>query len=256
MGTIGADIDFTLHPDFMKVRAREHQCTIRSSRLLTPTVFELAFDTQEPLDFVAGQFISVIIPGAGPNGRDLRRAYSIASNPETLPIALCIKIVADGPGTQYLYRLKEGSSFRALAPYGDFVYQANPQRYACFVATGTGIAPFASIITSEQYQQTPPLSGQCFLGVRTVDELLYVDTLNAIFGHRFVPAVSQAPAEDPWSGYRGRVTDYLKTHGISTAWDQTDFYLCGHGGMIQEVKNYLFAQGVQKSAVFQEVYYK
>ena len=64
-----------------KVKAVEHLCKVKSFKMLTPSVFEVVFDTEQPLKFIAGQFVSVIIPGAGPKGRDLRRAYSIASPP-------------------------------------------------------------------------------------------------------------------------------------------------------------------------------
>src|SRR3954468_16097009 len=123
------------------MKAREFLCTVKGYRMLTPTVFELTFDTNEPVEFQAGQFISIVIPGAGPKGRDLRRAYSIASAPEVRPVELCVKLVEDGPGTNYLYKLKEGDSFRGFAPYGDFTYEPKPGRHAMFIATGTGLAP-------------------------------------------------------------------------------------------------------------------
>src|SRR3954452_11905707 len=98
------------------MKAIEYLCTVKSFRMLTPTVFETTFETDQPLQFKAGQFASVIIPGAGPKGRDLRRAYSIASAPELKPIELCVKIVEEGPGTQYLYKLRPGDKFKVVAP--------------------------------------------------------------------------------------------------------------------------------------------
>src|SRR5678815_3086778 len=103
--------------------AKEFRCEVKSFRMLTPTVYETTFVADQPLAFEAGQFVSVVIPGAGPKGRDLRRAYSVASSPETSPIELCIKLVHEGPGSQYIYALRPGDVFRAYAPYGDFVYE-------------------------------------------------------------------------------------------------------------------------------------
>src|SRR3954451_19967505 len=117
------------------MKPSEFRCTVKAFRMLTPTVFETTFATEQPLPFEAGQFISVIIPGAGPKGRDLRRAYSIASGPETVPVELCVKLVEDGPGTNYLHSLKPGDPFRIMAPYGDFVHHPKPDRYVCFIAT-------------------------------------------------------------------------------------------------------------------------
>src|SRR5690348_7481713 len=114
------------------MKATEFRCTVQSVRMLTPTVFQTSFETDAALQFQAGQFVSVIVPGAGPKGRDLRRAYSVASAPENRPVELCIKIVEDGPGTQYLYSLKAGDTFRVMAPYGDFVYKPKVGRSICF----------------------------------------------------------------------------------------------------------------------------
>src|SRR4051794_30277073 len=127
------------------MKAVEYTCTVKSFKMLTPTVFETTFEADKALNFTAGQFVSVIIPGAGPRGRDLRRAYSIASPPGSPLIELCVKLVEGGPGTNYLYKLRPGDHFRVVAPYGDFVYESKPNRNACFISTGTGIAPFRSI---------------------------------------------------------------------------------------------------------------
>lgn len=239
----------------MKIKPIEYQCQVKSFKMLTPTVFETTFECDQPLQFSAGQFVSIIIPGAGPKGRDLRRAYSIASAPETRPMELCIKLVEGGPGTQYIYRLRTGDTFKGVAPYGDFLYEPKPGRHACFIATGTGIAPFRSMILSKHYKENPPVSAHCLLGVRTEDELLYVEELQNLPGLKFVPAISQ-PTTSTWKGFRGRVTDYLRSLNDDFPWKETEYYLCGHGGMITEIKAFLTDKGVDKDSMHQEVYYK
>ncbi|CAK9253092.1 unnamed protein product [Sphagnum jensenii] len=114
-----------------KMAAIELRCSVKSFKMLTPTVYELTFDSEPGFEFEAGQFISCVIPGAGPKGRDLRRAYSIASAPEVRPVELCVKLVDGGPGSTYLGKLRPGDSFKGFAPYGDFTYQGKD------VPTGT-----------------------------------------------------------------------------------------------------------------------
>lgn len=235
--------------------AQEFQCQVKGFQMLTPTVFEVTFDTEQPFQFKAGQFISVVIPGAGPNGRDLRRAYSIASNPEKRPVELCVKLVPDGPGTNYLAKLRPGDVFRGFAPYGAFVYKPKPGRHVCFIATGTGIAPFRSMVLSEKFQNSPPVSTSCLLGVREEAELLYTQDFELMKGVRWVPAVSR-PCTGEWKGFCGRVTDYLRSLGEDYPWLETDYYLCGGGAMIDEVKQLLKDKGVTKESIHQEVYYK
>lgn len=233
--------------------ATEYVCTVIGFRSLTPTVFELKFTTHEPLTFLAGQFISIVIPGAGPKGRDLRRAYSIASSPHVLPVELCIKLVEGGPGTNYLYELREGQTFKGVAPYGTFVYKTPPEKDACFIATGTGIAPFRGMMISEQYRAAPPRKAHCFVGVRTHDELLYREELRTIPNLNLVETVSRA--EDVWDGYRGRVTDYMRSLGPDFKWTETEYYLCGNGEMITEVVQLLTDKGVGKESIHKEKYY-
>lgn len=235
------------------MRAVEVRCTVKSFNMLTPTVFELSFDTDPHIPFEAGQFISVVVPGAGPKGRDLRRAYSIASAPQQRPIELCVKIMEDGPGSNYLARLRPGDQFRGFAPYGDFTYEAKPGRHAFFIATGTGIAPFRSMILSECMQDQPPASVTCALGVRTEDELLYIPDFENRSGVRWIPAVSQPRGE--WKGFKGRVTDYIRGLGTDFPWLETEYYLCGNGSMINEVKSFLTEKGVPKDSIHQEKYY-
>ncbi len=222
---------------------------------MTPTVFEVTFDTDRPVDFAAGQFVSIVIPGAGPKGRDLRRAYSIASAPQVRPIELCVKLVTDGPGTNYLYKLRPGDTFRGFAPYGDFLYEPKAGRHACFIATGTGIAPFRSMIFSDAYRKEPPVTSTCLLGVREEAELLYLEDFARISNQvKWVPTVSRPVGN--WTGFKGRVTDYLRSLGTDYPWLETEYYLCGAGAMIDEVKSILLQKGVAKESIHQEIYYK
>jgi len=242
-----------------KIKPREFRCEVKFFRNITPTVFELGFETNDPVVFKAGQFFSIVIPGAGPGGRDLRRAYSIASPPETRPIELCVKLVDGGPGTTYLNTLKTGDTFRAIAPYGDFVYKPVLGKRVCFVSTGTGLAPFRSMVFSDHFKANPPKSTICMLGVRDESELIYakefIDACARDSALQWVPAVSR-PSTEAWRGFRGRVTDWLRARGPDFAWTETEYYLCGAGSMIDEVKKLLADQGVEKEAIHQEIYYK
>lgn len=57
-------------------------------------------------------------------------------------------------------------------------------------------------------------------------------------------------------GFKGRVTAYLRTLGSDYPWTKTQYFLCGNGAMIDEVKRLLAERGVAKESIHQEVYYK
>jgi len=239
--------------------ATEFFCDVTEFKSLSSSVFEVHFkprpakDGSPAFQFEAGQFISIIVPGAGPNGRDLRRAYSIASSPENSTVTLCVKFVEGGPGTNYLYRLRPGDVFRGFAPYGDFTYEPKEGRRVCFIATGTGIAPFRSMLLSDLYKNSRPVSTWLLMGVRTEDELVYQDELSAQSGVTWVSAVSQPTSQ--YSDFKGRVTDWLRSQESAFPWSETEFYLCGNGAMITEVKAILADRGVPKESIHQEKYY-
>jgi len=227
-------------------------------RQLTADVFEMVLESSAPFLFAPGQFISVLIPGAGPGGRDLRRAYSIASSPELMPtkniFELCVKLVDGGPGTNYLNQVKIGESIKGHVPFGDFVYKTKGPRHVIFIATGTGIAPFRSMLLSKVYAENMPLTTKLLFGARDTNDLLYIDELSPLLSTDFVQTLSRPTTE--WPGFKGRVTDWLRENSLSLDWKHTEFYLCGNGAMIDEVKQILTQHEVEKSHIHQEVYYK
>lgn len=229
-----------------------------SRKQLTADVFEMKLESSAPFQFQPGQFISIVVPGAGPGGRDLRRAYSIASAPELMPsqnvFELCVKLVEGGPGTNYLNNLKVGESFKGHVPFGDFVYKTASSKHVIFIATGTGIAPFRSMVLSKVFNDNKPLSAKILFGARDANDLFYGDEMFPLLGNGFVETLSRPSGQ--WNGFKGRVTDWLRQNSQSIDWKNTEFYLCGNGAMIDEVKSILTSMEVEKSAIHQEVYYK
>lgn len=237
---------------------------------LAPDIFELYFEPNEGTErfnFKGGQFLSLIVPKAGPGGRDLRRAYSISSSPDQPGFELCVKYVPGGPGTTYLNSLQKGDEIRFIAPYGDFVFKSAAGRDVVMIATGTGIAPFKAMVESTSFLNSKPKNTTILFGARIPVEVLYSDLFKGLLGNSgYIGTLSRSSAEEiEKTGARlgvkiisGRVTDYLRwlAQSGNFNWANTDFYLCGNGAMIDEVKSILNENGVQKGAIFQEVYYK
>lgn len=230
----------------------EYQCRVVESRPLSPSVFELSFTPDRPLAFQAGQYISVVVPH---EGKFLRRPYSIASAPEASPIELCIQRIEGGPGSTFLQHLKPGDTFSGFAPYGFLLYKPKANRDVIFISTGTGLAPFRSMILSDAYAKQPPRRALCLFGVRDEKEVFYERDLSGREGLKWVPCLSRIDHAVA-GAFRGRVTQYLTQHDDAIDWLNTDFYLCGNGAMIDEVKKTLKDRGVQKDSIHQEIYFK
>ncbi len=237
---------------------------MKSWRVLTRTelthdVFELKLKRPDgdgyEMNFRAGQYISIVIPGAGPGGRNLRRAYSIASAPQWNEVELCVKLVDGGPGTSYLNSLKAEHEFQGQAPFGDFCLEHDQKLPAMFIGTGTGLAPLRSMVLCDEWQSKAPVS--FLLGVRSEKDIIYPELFTAerpaqLQGHDHVKIALSRP-EGPWDGFKGRVTDYIR----AMDWDfvHSHYYLCGSGAMIAEVKEFLAVKGVDKEQIHTEKYF-
>src|SRR4051794_26868064 len=118
----------------MVTKAPPTECKVKEVRLLTPHICSLSFETPSPFAFQAGQYVNVVIPDVG--GRVFTKNYSLATPPEKRPMELCFELVGAGPA--YLSKLCPGDTFEARGPFGKFVYEGNPNRHFCYVATGSG----------------------------------------------------------------------------------------------------------------------
>lgn len=230
-------------------------CTVTENINLTDTVFLLKFDLSQAVPFKPGQYISTVIPGAGVEGRNLRRPYSVASGPEDRSVELCIKLVDKGPGSTFLKTRKPGDTFSSFFPYGHFVYVPKPERNLVFLATGTGISPFRSFVRSELFKNNRPKKVTTLFGVREDTEILFKEEFLRVEGMKFIECVSR-PESPGFSGYKGRITDYLKQNARQLELNSSEFYLCGNGAMISEMKEFLMLNGVEKTSIHQEIYFK
>jgi ferredoxin--NADP+ reductase len=217
--------------------------------------------TRDPaLRFHNGHFVML---GLEVNGKPLMRAYSIASaNYEENLEFLSIK-VQDGPLTSRLQHLKEGDSILvSKKPVGTLVADdLKPGKHLYLFATGTGLAPFMSIIKDpdiyERFEKIVLLHG-----VRFKNELAYSDFIqnelpnNEYFGDVvrekliYYPAVTREPFRN-----EGRITHVVETGKLfadiglpplDPAIDRA--MLCGSPQMLADVSSMLDKRGFVVSA--------
>lgn len=238
------------------MHAKEYTCRVLEILWLTPTVFRVRFEPLKRFDFEPGQFVSVVVPPNTRGSKPVKRCYSFAGTPEEASkhgfYELCMKYVEGGRGTGYMASLSKGDLFRVYAPYGHFTLKSQAsKRQICFIATGTGLAPFRSMALSEKFKSVAHRS-MCLFGARTADEIFYQKDFEKA-GVKFVSAVSR---DAEASGqFQGRVTDYLKQLPKGFSFHDTDFYLCGNGEMVAEVNGLLRGSfGVPERSIHKEAF--
>jgi len=223
-------------------------------RNLTHDVREIRFALREPgeIAFKAGQFVSFEVTNPK-TGRPVSRPYSILSPPSQQDeIALLLNLVPDGPGSTYLFSLKEGDDTQFKGPAGNFYVRDDPARDLLFVATGTGIVPLWSML-HDQLERDRDRSITLLWGLRSQRDLYYQDELAALAGrHANVTALTTLSRPEPgWTGAAGRVTRLVEEHVRSVA--NLSVYLCGNSGMIADVTALISKRGL--CPIYREKYY-
>ena len=219
------------------------------------TLFSFTTTRDPALRFHNGHFVMIGLPV---DGKPLMRAYSIASaNYEEHLEFLSIK-VPDGPLTSRLQHLQPGDSILvSRKPVGTLVVDdLKPGKHLYLLGTGTGLAPFMSIIKDpEVYERFDKVI--LVHGVRLVSELAYTDFIqnelpaNEFFGDIvrekliYYPTVTREPFRNT-----GRVTTLIETGklttdiGLPNLNPETDrVMLCGSPSMLADLCAMLDARG-------------
>ncbi len=212
--------------------------------------------------FEPGQFVQLGWPKpedpAGPPPTRVRwnkRSYSIASSPEeTGAYELCLAHVEGGLLTPRLFDQREGERVWCDdAPKGHFTLARIPEgRHLVCVATGTGIAPFTSML--RRYSGTGRFRKLTVLsGARESTDLAYDTELRVAASSnadvRYAAIVSREDGSSTWSGARGRVqallddSTFRSVAGEPLAPAGTHVLLCGNPAMIDDVRALLEPRG-------------
>ena len=133
-----------------------------------------------------------------------------------------------------------------------FTIPHNVEKELFLICTGTGIAPFRSMVNFIFLNNIPHKKIHLVFGTRTKNNLLYFDEMkkleNDFEGFHFHPTLSR----DDWEGEKGYVhTIYEK---LLTSKPDAQFYLCGWKNMIDEAKSRLLEMGYDKKDIHLEIY--
>ncbi|NNU79193.1 ferredoxin--NADP reductase [Halovulum dunhuangense] len=227
----------------------------------TDRLFSFRLTRPRSLRFRSGEFVMIGLPGE--NGKPILRAYSIASPSwdETLEF-YSIK-VPDGPLTSRLQRIRPGDQvILRPKPVGTLVVDALlPGRRLYMVATGTGIAPFASLLRDPEVHEK-------------FDEVILTHTCRQVaeleYGRRIVAALPDDPLigelvagkvkylptttqeDSPNTGRitdwiaSGRLFDHLGTPPLDPETDRV--MICGSMGLNTDVKALLETAGLREGS--------
>ncbi len=226
----------------------KQHATLVEVRQETPTVKLFVLKLSTPLQFLAGQFVMLTIPGyIDKTGKGPRRAYSIASAPCDELLELVIKINPAPSLSSELNLLKTGDTVEIDGPYGKFVFDDTKQRDLLFIAGGTGIAPLRGMIKQCIFQKTKRHMTLLF-GAKTEKDLIYRKELD-LLQKKEVLTLTYCLSQELCQGFvAGRVTTILAQH----ATNQKDIYICGSPDFVKDVVLLLESLGIAPENIHKE----
>jgi len=201
---------------------------------ISPGVHLITF--RKPWSFLPGQVVKIAL-----NNNHPPRIYSLCSGSNERHAAVLFNIKEDGLRTPKLAALIPGEKILVSEPYGSFLGTAEP---AWWIATGTGIAPFYSMLRSGLGKNKKLIHGVSFL-----NQFYFEDELEEAFEDNYVRCCSR---ESSCNTFPGRVNDYIS--GLEKLPD-VKYYLCGKALMVVEMRDLLISRGIPFENIQAEIYF-
>jgi ferredoxin-NADP reductase len=203
--------------------------------------------------FRAGQYFSIFVHS---NGVATSRPYTISSSPGMPHLDITVRHKEGGFVSPYLLtKVKTGDVLESTGPHGTFYYEPlMDSDHLVFLAGGSGVTPFMSIIR-ETVEQRQPLQIHLLYGSRRPDDIIFKDELEQIASAHPNMRVDFVISEPPngWSGLSGLLDARMISSLVGSVEGKT-FFVCGPAQMHGLCENALKDLGVPHRRIRKEAY--
>lgn len=206
-------------------------------------IIRLEVQVEQPVDFEPGQYVRL-----QPEGTDIARSYSMANRPGSSRLEFFIRAVPDGAFSGWLLQAKAGDKLELSTPHGTF-FLRDEGRPRLFVAGGSGLAPFLSMLRSMDADDKV-IPSTLLIGARSPAHLFAVQELQEL--RKEMPrleirlALEQDAGPENHSGYP---TDLIAGLGLDPC---ARVYLCGPPPMVEAGRAAAQAIGMPRNDVLCE----
>jgi benzoate/toluate 1,2-dioxygenase reductase component len=224
-----------------RIKSQSVPTTLTAVERLSDTAIAFTLQAASPVAFLPGQYANITVPGT-----DQVRSYSFSSGPGDKTLSFLVRDIPQGVMSSFLRdRAVPGTQVAVAGPAGSF-YLRDIKRPVLFLAGGTGLAPFLSMLEkiagtgSEQ-----PI--HLIHGVTNDADLVAVDRLEAfaarIPGFTFACCVAAEASAHKRKGY---VTAHIEPAHLNGG--DVDVYLCGPPPMVEAVRGWLDRHGIMPAS--------
>ena len=211
-------------------------------------------DIKKLYKFLAGQYVSLELEI---NGENVRRSYSICSEPNEESFEVGIKRVQNGIFSTYVNeKLRIGDSIKVGTPEGRFIWEPKENDKIMAIAAGSGITPIMSIIKSV-IKKSKKSSVTLIYSNKSSDKTMFYKELHSLLKHfpdRLNIHWTFTQKNEKGANY-GRVDENYINFALNQNKAKPDkYFLCGPEKMIDLSKNYLKKKGIQENQIFYELF--
>jgi ring-1,2-phenylacetyl-CoA epoxidase subunit PaaE len=240
---------------FYKLNVKEIK---RETKDAVSVLFNVPVEFKSFYQFIAGQYVNLKLTL---DGKEIRRAYSICSSPESGELRIAIKAVENGLFSKFANeKLAVGNTIEVGTPEGKFTFEPHPEKqknYLSFVA-GSGITPVMSIIKTVLKQE--PLSSFVLVyGNKSPEDTIFYNQLIELqqhyLGRFFVQFVySKTKTEDAIFGRIDKSTVNFVMNNKHVEKKFEKFFLCGPEDMINTVSLVLKEKNIAEKDIKFELF--
>lgn len=236
----------------------KHKAEVINILTLTDNVHQFRIRVKEVkhFDFTPGQFVTFDLP-IGTKPAERLRSYSIASPPDgNNEFDLVIMNKEGGRASEYFFHVAHnGSELSMSSATGNFILPPVIDSDLCFVCTGTGIAPFRSMLLNLFKNKTTDKNIYLFFGTRYLNGVLFRSEMENLeksfpqFTYRYILSKENA------AGYAGPIGHVHELYeNAFKEFKSINFYLCGWRDMIKEARMRIKKMGYADSCIHFELF--
>lgn len=238
--------------------AQFHKLTIKEIKKETADAVSITFEVPEKLksefSFIAGQYLTV---KKELNGKEIRRAYSICSDPNTDILKVAVKAVKDGNFSTYATTLlHEGDKLEVSKPEGRFILEPIKGKNYIAFAAGSGITPIMAMLKSSLHNDSV---FTLIYGNKSAQDTIFkerLDVLKKLYGTRlnvhYVFSREETKGELFGRCDTGNVNYFLKNVYKDTSFDQA--FICGPQSMVKTVTEALISNSISEENIHFELF--